>query len=366
MRGRCLGLTMKIHLYQITRCGFYEYGGDEETCRFGHLSEWWEEFAEWVASREYKLTNTFSRAIAPHRVYCTGQVQDGRGNVGVALWNETPSADGRLFYLPPSGLVNDVQVQSASVGRGSTAGWPSYFWIMPAASVIAAIIPKGFRGSGIPHARMYFQEYLETVSGYVRREVSPTDPSEYRILGYNLPGQTEPIPNLVARFETATVKRPGGLEEVADRWQDIRKYVVNSSVDSPNPTHDPFLKRAVEALVKNRAEYPERGYSRTFRVERDWSPPSREEVVGVIRGWQEGEFEDNNWAGVKLRGEDRIYRFDEMVCRESVQTSAKLDAEPPWSVRDLMAVWEGSRDKAEQLLRQAGIDVEGGRTGLSE
>ena len=350
---------MKIQLYEITKCGFYRTKEEEAAAEFGQLTEWWGEFAAWVSEREYKRTNTFSRAIAPHKVYCTGQVDDGRGNFGVALWNETPSSDGRLFYLPASGLVNDVQVRSASVGTGSTAGWPSYFWLLPTASVVAAVIPEGFRGSGIPHARMYFQEYLENFSGYVRRMTSSSDPNRYVIVGYNRLGVEVPIPSVEPRFETRPLRRPRQLNEVADRWRDIRKYVINSTVHSSNPTHDPFLERAVEALVRDSDQGSSGGHTRSFRLERDWRPPSREEVVRVIRGWDDAGYDDNNWAGVKLKGENRIYRFDEMVCRESVQTNANLDADPPWSIDDLVNVWEDAREKAVQLLRQTGRDVGG-------
>lgn len=345
-----------MELNEITKCGFYRAGEDDEAGpEFGHLHEWWSRFSEWVSGGDYSRTSTFTRSRVPHSVYCTGQVEDGRGNSGVALWNETPSTQGGLLYLPASGNVNGVQVGVASVGGGSRAGWPSYFWFLPDISIIAALIPEGFRGSAIPYARLYFQEYLKKHSEYARREVSSENPDEYRILGYNRIGVEAPLTGLEPKFETRPLRRKGSLEEVADRWREIRKYVINSSVSYQGPSPQP-LRSLIESLMGGAPSDSRNEHKRSFRLELDWNPPSREDVVEVIRGWEEAGYDDNNWAGVRLKNEGRIYRFDEMVCRESIEVNSKLDANPPWGVDDLANVWEGTRATAEQLLRRAGID----------
>jgi hypothetical protein len=61
---------MDIHLYTLTKCGFYSRG--EEEPEFGSIEEWWQQFAEWVAAEEdVSLTATFDRPEeVPRRVYC--------------------------------------------------------------------------------------------------------------------------------------------------------------------------------------------------------------------------------------------------------------------------------------------------------
>lgn len=228
---------MKLQLYEITKCGFYESYDDEGPARFGHLPDWWGEFSSWAGGKDYKQTGTFNDTHEPYTVYCIVRADDGNGNYGVVLWNVSPGLNGRAFHLPPSGLVDSIHAAPAPVEEGSTAGWPTYFWIMPGENVIAALIPKGFRGSGIPHARKYFYEYLRARSGYRRGNEC-----------FNDYGHDEPLP-LLPKFETSSLKRAGQVEEIADRWREINKYVTNTSFEPPHQGQDSQLQQNIRSLI---------------------------------------------------------------------------------------------------------------------
>ena len=94
---------MDIHIYRLTKCGFYPRGKEE--AKFGSIEEWWGQFTEWVAAKEdVSLTATFDRPEeVPRRLYCADTASDGMGNFGVALWNESPMYRSNVAYLMSSG-----------------------------------------------------------------------------------------------------------------------------------------------------------------------------------------------------------------------------------------------------------------------
>lgn len=332
---------MKIQLYEITKCGFYESWADDAELKFGTLPEWWGEFFSWVNNKDYKETSTFTSNNEPNTVYCIGRADDVSGNYGVALWNRSTSWDGAALHLPPAGRVDNIQAEVADVEDGATAGWPSYFWFMPDLYVIVALIPEGFRGSGIPHARKYFAEYLKTRSGYCRPG------------GFNERGFPDPLP-YIPRFETTAPRRPGQLEEIAGQWDQITKYVTKTTFEAPPTQQRSSLQRGITGWLPNvvggshmesRTRKP-----RSFKVEADWRPESRDAVVETIRSWDDHGYDDNNWAGVIIN--NRLYRFDKMTCREPVELSDTLDADPRWDTETLVRIWQDARPKATSLINQ--------------
>lgn len=328
----------KVQIYELAKCGFYESLVDTEDCQYGSLPEWWGEFAGWVSSRDYKYTGTFTDAKEPNTIYCTRSTSDGEGNFGIALWNVAPSWEGRALHMPPSGLVNDVEVEVSSAAAGSSAGWPTYFWIMQRELLVVALIPEGFRGSGIPHFRKYFQEYLNTRSSLKNRAHSE---------------------GLSARVETTALRRPGQRTEIADRWRQVRKYVTNTTFeppDAPGPTWREYFTRAIipEPVGMSR-EDSRRGKPRTSRLEIDWKPDGRNDLLEVIEAWDDRGYDDNNWAGVKT-ADGRLHRFDDNLCREPVEVMEEIDRDPRWSKETLDQVWVYSKEQvrvlADQLRRQ--------------
>jgi hypothetical protein len=328
---------MKIQIYELTKCGFYESLADDEDCQYGSLPEWWNEFSTWVVERDYKQTGTFTDAREPNTVYCTRSTGDLDGNVGVALWNVAPSWEGRALHMPPSGRVNAVEAKVSNVATGSAAGWPTYFWMMPGSLLVISLIPEGFRGSGVPHFRKYFREYLNTRSRFVS--------------GARADG-------LSARFETRALRRPGQRTEIADKWQQVRKYVTNTTFEPPETPGPTWRERITNAMIPQTVGYSRNDgprKPRTSRLEIDWKPQNRNDLLEVIEAWDDRGYDDNNWAGVKT-ADGRLHRFDDNLCREPVVVAEEIDRDPRWSKETLDQVWTSSKGQvivlADQLRRQ--------------
>lgn len=337
---------MKVQIYELIKCGFYESYTDDKELEppiFGSLPEWWGEFSGWVEGADYKETSTFYRQREPERVYCIGRTTDAAGNYGVALWNVAPSVNGRAMHLPPFGEVDDVQAKVAEVTEGSTAGWPSYFWLMPNESIIVGLIPSSLQGTGIPHARDYFYKYLKERSGY------------YKGGGYNRVGLSMPEA-FVPRFLTRALRRPGDVEEISEKWREIRKYVSNTSFEPPTMSTRSHERESIASWLpmkvrNSHQENHSRNRVRTYRFEADWRPESKEAVEEVFSYWEDQGYDDNNWAGVKTK-DGRLYRFDEMICKEPINVELEIDSDPRWSVETLESVWQKAKPSVTALLDQ--------------
>lgn len=352
---------MDIHVYRLTKCGFYSRG--EEEPKFGNIEEWWEQFVDWVEAKEdVSLTATFDRPEeVPRRLYCADAVRDGAGNFGVALWNESPMyQELNIAYLPSAGKVGEVQARTTRFPTGSIAGWPSYIWFLPRRSLIVAFSPEnfgGYRGSGIKQAREYFRSYLESRSSYVRCRlpVEGQTESHETIDGYSSPYDGKVYSGVRPRLETTPFYGPGPLQEIVSRCGEIRKIVKSYTVDVSLPDHRRWIERALDfVLVQPENGYRHEGHDRVdrrnFKVEATWHP-NKNDLVREIEEWETQDYVDNYWVGVFFEGENKIRRFDKEQGKMSVELNGDLVNRPLWTGEDLIQAWTAARGEVENFLR---------------
>lgn len=358
---------MDIHIYELTKCGFYPRG--EEEPRFGEIGEWWDRFVRWVEDKgDWSLTHTFDRPEdVPRRLYCADTVRDELGNFGVALWNEAPMRGRDVAYLPSSGRVGEVRARTRRFPSGSIAGWPAYLWFIPRRSLVVALSPEsfgGYRGSGIRQAREYFRRYLETNSTYAHYRTiggSETE-SEEVIVGYGPPGEEEADPRLRPRFETRPLYGRGPLQEILDRSDDIRKIVKSYTVTADLPERRSQIERALNLILAQPGDERHLGENgwidrRNFRVESTWHP-SREALIREIEEWESRDPADNYYVGVYFDGDPKIRRFDKEQGKMSVELDGNFADEPLWTGESLVAAWKMARNEVESFSRSVGDEQE--------
>jgi len=358
---------MNIHIYELTRCGFYPRG--EEEPRFGSVEEWWDRFVDWVAGKgDWSLTHTFDRPEeVPRRLYCADTVRDELGNFGVALWNEAPMRGRDVAYLPSSGRVGEVRARTRRFPSGSVAGWPAYVWFMPRRSLVVALSPEnfgGYRGSGMRQARAYFRGYLESNSVYARYrtlEESETR-SEEMIVGYCRSDEERPDPGLKPRFETKPLYGDGSLQEILNRREEIRKVVKSYTLTADMPSSRTRIERALDSIMAQsgedrRIEENGRIDRQNFKVESTWRP-SQEALVREIEEWESRDSGDNYWVGVYFDSDPKIRRFDKEQGKMSVELHGNFADEPLWTGNDLIEAWTAARNEVEGFLRSFGDEQE--------
>lgn len=347
---------MLIRLYHLERCGFFKRGEDEPI--FGTLDEWRHNFIEWVRSRPNVMaTATFeNQASTTRRVFCTTATSDDRGNLGVALWNETPSDEEGVDYITFSGQVGNVEAQSQPLPEESIPGWPTYLWLLPNQNIIAALVPDStpVRNTGMPQARDYFREYLYWHSQFVvsRRVSSGMTDASYEIEGYRSSDLEEPEPRLTAYFDTRPLYLPRRLDELHDHWSDIRKLIIEANVHMLVPSQkdllDGFLSWIGTSTENNRA----REESAKYRLAVDWQPQSPQELDNMIRGRENREEEDNHSVGVQLKGGSKIHWFGYADGKDSTPISAALNEQRLWGNEALEDAWSQANGKVTELLQQ--------------
>jgi hypothetical protein len=341
----------------LEKCGIYR--SDEDTIpEFGTLAEWWPEFLSWVEGKgNYKATCTFSNdKKVPPRVYCAGAAADSDGNVGVALWNEAPGDERGVAYLPPTGEVGNLQAEFQDVRVGSKPGWARYFWFMPTEKVAVALAPDNlgaYRGPGMGSAADYFYNYLRWHSSYARVAEVEREPGKIRkrLLGFSPTSHDDPDSELKARFMTSQLKTTASLQEINNKLGEIRKYIVNSTVEVPRQDHRGPLHRFLDSAMPYAKRDRTEDIHKSFRMELDWKP-DKEALQQAIDDWNKHQFGDNYWVGVKFKNDGRIHRFDEAIGRSSVELTSDWAREPLWREGDLLSAWTVARPEIDRLINR--------------
>lgn len=346
---------MIVQLYQLDKCGFYKRG--EKVPTFGTPIEWWNGFTRWVSFRpNVAATATFDYSESvTRRVYCTATTSDSSGNLGVALWNETPSNEAGVSYIPFEGQVGNVTAGEQPLPGDSIPGWPTYLWFMPNRQIVVALVAdnmRGFRSTGVPQARNYFRAYLESHSQYVVRR--PTGSSmvgtSYEILGYRRDEADQPDPAFAAHFDTSPLYLPGLLSEIRDNWRDIRKLVVEADVNMPVPSQhgalDTLLSYFGASMNRNRAGEE----SAKYRLAVDWQPWSQQDVDRIIEDWKSREGGDNYAVGVRFKGSSKIHWLGRTDGKGTVDIPDALSEQTLWRSEALKNAWAEAQPRVVQLL----------------
>ena len=144
-----------------------------------------------------------------------------------------------------------LQAEFQDVREGSTPGWARYFWFMPQERIAVALAPDNlgaYRGPGMSSATEYFYKYLRWHSGYTHVGEVEREPGKItkRVLGFSRTRDDDPDGDLKARFMTSQLKTNAPLQEIRSKVGEIRKYIVNSTVEIPQHDHRGPLHRFLE------------------------------------------------------------------------------------------------------------------------
>ncbi len=144
-----------------------------------------------------------------------------------------------------------------------------------------------------------------------------------RVLGFSRTRDDDPDGELKARFVTSQLKTNAPLQEIRSKVGEIRKYIVNSTVEIPQHDHRGPLHRFLESAMPFARRDRTEDIQKNFRMELDWEP-DKETLQQAIDDWNRHEAGDNYWVGVKFKNDGRIHRFDEALGRSSVELTGGL------------------------------------------
>jgi len=199
---------------------------------------------------------------------------------------------------------------------------------MPQERIAVALAPDNlgaYRGPGMSSATEYFYKYLRWHSGYTHVGEVEREPGKItkRVLGFSRTRDDDPDGDLKARFMTSQLKTNAPLQEIRSKVGEIRKYIVNSTVEIPQHDHRGPLHRFLESAMPFARRDRTEDIQKNFRMELDWEP-DKETLQQAIDDWNRHEAGDNYWVGVKFKNDGRIHRFDEALGRSSVELTGGL------------------------------------------
>lgn len=202
-------------------------------------------------------------------------------------------------------------------------------------------------------ATEYFYNYLRWHSGYahVKRTERETGKITKHILGFSPTIDDDPDGGLKARFAASQLKTNAPLQEIRNKVGGIRKYVVNSSVEVPQPDHRGPLHRFLESAMPFARRDHTEDIQKSFRMEIDWEP-DEEALRQAIDDWNQHESGDNYWVGVKFKNDGRIHRFDEALGRSSVELTGGWVSDPLWRQEDLLSAWTVARSEVDRIINR--------------
>lgn len=227
-----MDITCQLHLYDLKKCGLYESRSDP--AKHMGISELLRSLKDWAIDSQKALieTSTYNSNSSYLEAYCLG-VEEYNGNFLVALWNKIPSSKSGVGVVNGTNPPLKAKVKIKSTNDEDIPGYPSYFWVLPNAGIIAAIkitnpnfgisqfrgYLTGYLHCFTPHSvfRKGDLEIVENIVGYV------DDPANRNDIG----DDGEPVINskLFPYFSMPVKKVPGRYDEMKNRSSEITKIV---------------------------------------------------------------------------------------------------------------------------------------------
>lgn len=347
---------MKVELHQISRCGFYERGGNQSPL-FGQLASWQQQLINWVQGRSnVALTTTFQGqdAQAPE-VYCAGAIQS-RDGFGLILWHGTPGTENGVAYINMNDLPGAVNVREVSLGANSIPGWPSYFWILPQQSLLACLRPTGKirnLSTGLPECRRYLEGWLCTQSRYAVRVTNndQADGAEFELAWRSTPDSASRT-DVTVHVDTQPVTTPRSVDEIRSRYDQIRKLVHSVQIHRSLPADRSMLTRLMAVMGFDGISTPDTDRL-AFRWESDWRPKLAELESLIARQNANNENGRKERQAVRLKGDSRLYWLDGGPVRDEVALPDNLEHSLHWSPQQLAQAWDVAAASVEDWLRYA-------------
>ena len=354
---------MRIELHQIARCGFYERAQPKPL--FGHPSDWGATLPAWVRTRaNVAATTTFDAVEGQPTVYCAACVEEDEG-FGLVLWHSMPATESGVAYIPMAASPNAVAASEERLPEHSIPGWPSYFWVLPAARRIVVLHPTGKirnRGTGLPAVRDYLRAFLERFSPFVALadagEPDPRADASRAILGWRAHPTHVPRNDLRVRFDTRPVEVPCVLDAIRQRCADIRKLIHSVQVTHALPVERARLEQLLSISGWSTPYRTPEQDRLSFRWESDWqpSPDELDELIAEAQRRQPTP-ERRDRAGVRFVGDDRVHWLDTESVRDEVLLPEPLENALTWSQEQLRQAWSRSRSTVMARLGTADVDA---------
>lgn len=298
-------MEIKINLFDLTACGFYSRGYQLEH-EFGTLNETLLDLQRWAANRKLRSTKTFTPKdgsdLLPVYLFDIKSAEDGSWLV--VTWNETQSFDGSVASADGDSPVGAANVELNEIQEGGIPGFPTYFYIIPDAQIIASVRPY-HDSTGLPGLREYMKSYLEFFSKYVHlEEENNNGVTVLYPVGYSKSEEYYfEADELSIKFETKETRNPGRLQYIRDNVEKVSKIIRKMTLDLNHKVKLRFFQKALQGIGIHRDQQTT---DQKIKIKYEIQEKiTLDELNDMIEEWENTQDRTYDDYGLVLRGSDQ-------------------------------------------------------------
>lgn len=308
--------TVKLNLYDVDRCGYYEDQSNER--EFCTLNELLTDVNQWIEGKELQLTKTYGLSDYDNRLptYCLDLVRDeATGDYLLTTWNQTPTDQGNYASINLSSAVGQYVLDIQEIPEGYVPGYPTYFWFLPQYSKFCTI---RFNQplNGHPNLKLYLKNYLRNYSSWVFDDGGQEDRV---ILGYGNDAETV-NPNLNPIFESRPSVKTADRSFLVNNARNIRKVMRKNRLSYQNQENINLVNNMFNKIGIRNDHVPEVDYNDIrFEIDREFT---QEEIESIYDYWVDNLQEDNNYLddiGFRFTGNSEDYWLSRIIRKQEFE-----------------------------------------------
>ncbi|HET8898794.1 MAG TPA: hypothetical protein VFN09_08505 [Rhodanobacteraceae bacterium] len=297
---------MHVTFYRVAHCGYYAVGADKPV--FGNMVNLLGEVHAWLQGKELAHTRIGAASDDSEQmpVYIS-ELHQSQGTYLLTAWNEVPAnADGFVASVPANARVGAVQQVNNKVAKGTIPGYPTLFWLLPEKGLLATLrFHQAITGQKA--LQEYLEQFLATQSSHavLQPEKGNGDDATHDLWGYRAHAKATPTGRVAPRFRTKLVTKPGEIELITRRVDDIRKVHRRAELVLKDTSERAMWQRAMRFIGLNPGEVK----SKKARLQASLSTTlTSAELKTLIKDWRDNHH-GSAWddCGFQFTGESEIH-----------------------------------------------------------
>lgn len=306
-----MNLPIKIHFYEITKCGYYKYG--EDKAKFGNLAEITPQIHCWLKERDsIDMTCTYKTdENRPQSTYCFDTIYNNKNkDLFITTWNETPSNRGKVPSVSAKEKVGQATVYKNDIEKDSIPGYPTYFWFIAELNKLATIrIDSNYNGKYnlVNYMRGFIEKF--TNNAVMQEEADDLE----KILGYRKEPDAE-ILDLIPCFDARILRKSGELQLILDNYSKIRKIIRKSRLDLNIQQDLNFFQKMIQKLGIENFNGEQENNALRFYYEIPFTP-SQLEIREIINNAKRDGLSSINDVGFQFKNDTRTYWLSNSIIK---------------------------------------------------
>lgn len=313
---------VKITIYKITACGYYKRG-EPATPQFGSVNETLQDLRNWIAGKLLGETKTYSAEEDSRPPTYVVDVTERHGDWLLTLWNELETTDGKVASIDGRAQVGRADVTMNEFEAGAIPGFATYFWIMPAAGLMATLRFQ-HAAAGQSSMNKYLKCFLTRFSTNVVLAEEADEHGDISIMGYQA-GPGAVVTHYKPQFKTELLRKPGPIDFLLERAELIRKVSKKGVLDIAERPKRALWQSLLEHLHLETPAARPHEVKVNYEVEVDGL--SQDQLQAIVDAWHDEDQDANNY-GFDLRGESgSTYWLDHAFVKDTLTVDVQRQNE---------------------------------------